>query len=109
MVLKNSLIFINELTEYVFDQIRKIYLSSTFYNRKISKTDHESLNYVPSLILLSSIVKIGQKKYKIEEFDLNNIWINNKIIKKDFIKIQNFYWLFSLDLKSSKKKCSEYY
>ena len=103
MVLKNSLIFINELTEYVFDQIRKIYLSSTFYNRKISKTDHESLNYVPSLILLSAIVKIGQKKYKIEEFDLNTIWTNNKIIKKDFIKIQNFYWLFSLDLKSSKK------
>jgi len=103
MVLKNSLIFLNELTDYVLNQLRKIYLSSSFYNKKISKTDNKTLDYSPSLVLLSSIIKIGSKKYKIEDFNLESIWIDKKINEKDFKKLQNFYWLFSLDLKSSKR------
>ena len=39
MILKNSLNFISEFFNYSSNQIRKIYLSSRIYNKKISRID----------------------------------------------------------------------
>ena len=82
--------------------INRIYQNSNLYNKKISKTYNNTFNYKPSPHLLSSIVKYQKKKYKIEDFSLESIWTNN-INSKDFEKLNNFFWFFSLDLKSSKK------
>ncbi|MDC0901701.1 heparinase II/III-family protein, partial [Candidatus Pelagibacter sp.] len=49
-----------------------------------------------------SIIKYQKKKYKIEDFSLESIW-QKDINSKDFEKLNNFFWFFSLDLKSSKK------
>ena len=57
MVLKNSLNLINEFFSYSFNQIRKIYLNSSFYNKKISKIDNAILEYKPSQSLLDCLVK----------------------------------------------------
>ena len=107
MILKNSLNYINELFEYLFYQIKKIYLGSSFYDKKISKIDNNSLNYIPSLILFGAVVKVLEKKYNIKEFNLKDIWKNDNLKSKDFNKLQNFYWLFSLNLKSSKKEVQD--
>ena len=107
MILKNSLNYINELFEYLFYQIKKIYLGSSFYDKKISKIDNNSLNYIPSLILFGAVVKVLEKKYNIREFNLKDIWKNDNLNSKDFNKLQNFYWLFSLNLKSSKKEVQD--
>lgn len=107
MILKNSLNYINELFEYLFYQIKKIYLGSSFYDKKISKIDNNSLNYIPSLILFGAVVKVLEKKYNIREFNLKDIWKNDNLKSKDFNKLQNFYWLFSLNLKSSKKEVQD--
>ena len=104
MFIKSSLIYLNELIEYTTIQIRKLYLSSSFYNKKISKTDEKTLNYIPSLVLLSAIIKIPEKKNKLENLYLEKIWTNKNLKNKDFKKIHNFFWLFSLDLKSPKKE-----
>jgi uncharacterized heparinase superfamily protein len=82
--------------------IKEIYQSSNFYDKKISKTKDIALGYKPSPYLLSSIVKYQKKKYKIEDFALKEIWQDN-IKNDDFEKLNNFFWFFSLDLKSSKK------
>jgi uncharacterized heparinase superfamily protein len=82
--------------------INKIYQNSNLYDKKISKTYNNTFNYKPSPHLLSSIVKYQKKKYKIEDFSLESIWTNN-INSKDYKKLNNFFWFFSLDLKSSKK------
>jgi len=82
--------------------INKIYQNSNLYDKKISKTYNNTFNYKPSPHLLSSIVKYQKKKYKIEDFSLESIWTNN-INSKDYEKLNNFFWFFSLDLKSSKK------
>jgi uncharacterized heparinase superfamily protein len=103
MVLKNSLNFINEFFFYLLNQIRKIYLNSTFYNKKISKIDHKNLEYKPSLNILSCLIKYDKKRKKIEDFYLNSIWSNSEIKEKDYKKLHSFFWLFALDLKSSKK------
>ena len=82
--------------------INRIYQNSNLYDKKISKNYNNTFNYKPSPHLLSSIVKYQKKKYKIENFSLESIWTNN-INSKDYEKLNNFFWFFSLDLKSSKK------
>ncbi len=103
MVIKNSLNFINEFFFYISNQIRKIYLNSNFYNNKISKIDNRILEYKPSLNILSCLVKYDKKRKKIDDFFLNSIWTDSSLKEKDYKKLHNFFWLFSLDLKSSKK------
>ena len=103
MILKNTLTFISGFFFYINTQIRKFYLSSKLYNNKISKIDHKTLEYKSSPNLLDCIIKYEGKKKKIEDFYLNSIWTNEKINKKDYKKLHSFFWLFSLDLKSSNK------
>ena len=103
MVIRNSLNFINEFFFYISNQIRKIYLNSNFYNNKISKIDNRILEYKPSLNILSCLVKYDKKRKKIDDFFLNSIWTDSSLKEKDYKKLHNFFWLFSLDLKSSKK------
>ena len=103
MILKNSLNFISKFLNYFSSQLRKIYLSSKIYNNKISKIDDKLLEYKPSPNLLDCLIKYEKKKNDIENFYLNSIWTNKEINEKDYKKLHNFFWLFTIDLKSSKK------
>ena len=103
MILKNSLNFISKFLNYFSSQLRKIYLSSKIYNNKISKIDDKLLEYKPSPNLLDCLIKYEKKKNDIENFYLNSIWTNKEINEKDYKKLHNFVWLFTIDLKSSKK------
>ena len=103
MILKSSFEFINEFFNYFLNQIRKFYLNSSIYNKKISKTNLQSFEYKPSPNLLDCLIKYEKKKNKIEDFYINSIWEDNKISLKDYRRLHSFFWLFSLDLKSSKK------
>ncbi len=97
------MVYINQFFFNIFDKIRELYLHSSLYDNKISKTFYRNLVYKPSPHLLSSLIKYQKKKFRIEDFALSEIWDNKEITKKNFRKLNNFYWLFSLDLKSSKK------
>ncbi len=103
MVLKNSFNFINEFFFYFVNQIRKFYLNSSFYNKKISKIDDRSLDYKPSPDLLDCLIKYEKKKNKIEDYYLNSVWTDNNLKENDYKKLHSFFWLFTIDLKSSKK------
>ena len=137
MLLKNSISLINEFFSLSLQQIRKIYLNSNIYNKKISINENNTLNYKPSLSILSCLIKYEKKKNKIEDIYISEIWekkinykpslsilsclikyekkknkIENfyiseiwekKINYKDLKKLHSFYWLFTIDLKSSKK------
>jgi len=102
MLLKNSISLINEFFSSAFHNIRKIYLNSNIYNKKISINENNTLDYKPSLSILSCLIKYEKKKNKIEDFNINSIWEKN-INYKDLRKLHSFYWLFTIDLKSSKK------
>ena len=102
MITKN---FAVNLSQYYLNlklSFKQFYQNSNFYDKKISKTKDITFDYKPSPYLLSSIVKYQKKKYKIEDFALETIWQNN-LNNKEFKKLNNFFWFFSLDLKSSKK------
>jgi len=102
MLNQKSLGLSNELFYRLRKVFKKIYQNSNFYEKKISKTYDNNFVYKPSPHLLSSIVKYQTKKYKIEDFTVESIW-KSKVSIKDFNKLNNFFWFFSLDLKSSKK------
>ena len=97
------MIYINRFFFNILKQIRKLYLYSNFYDKKISKIDNKEFIYKPSPHLLSSLIKYQKKKFKIDDFSLDEIWNNNNLNNKDYKTLNSFYWFFSLDLKSSKK------
>ncbi len=80
---------------------RQIYLRSFFYDKKISKVFKANLEYKPGPYFLNSILKIQTKKFNIDDFSLESIWDKKNINQKKIYKLNNFFWLFSLDLKSS--------
>ncbi len=103
MILKNSLNLISEFLNYTSSQVRKIYLRSKIYNKKISKIDNALIEYKPSPNLLDCLIKYEKKKNNIENYYLNSIWSKKEINERDYKKLHNFFWLFTIDLKSSKK------
>ena len=102
MILRNFLNFINQLLENIGNQIRSFYLNSSFYDKKISKIHYQELVYKPSPHLLSSLIKYQTKKINVNEISVESLW-ENENNNKNFKRLNNFYWFFSLDLKSSKK------
>ena len=105
MKLNNFTLIINQSLYQVLKKIRKIYLNSAIYDKRISSKNLKSLTYKPSLKILGSIAKYEKTKNKIEDFETDKIWEVNKLSYKDYKKLNNFFWLFSVDLKSSKKIC----
>ena len=97
------MIYINRFFLSISNHLRDFYLNSNFYDKKISKNKRENFIYKPSPHLLSSLIEYQKKKFKIDNFFVDKIWDNKEITKKNLRKLNNFYWLFSLDLKSSKK------
>ncbi len=100
---KNPLNFINQFLTKTNKHLRNIYLNSNYYNKKISKINYEHLFYKPSPHLLSSLIKYQTKKINLNDLKTENLWDNQSVDNKNFKKLNNFYWFFSLDLKSSKK------
>ena len=93
------MIYINQFFFGISNQIRKFYLNSNIYDRKISKIYSKDFIYKPSPHLLSSLIKYQKKKFRIEDFAFDNVWNNKSINDKEFKILNNFYWFFSLDLK----------
>tara|TARA_B100001057_G_scaffold179718_1_gene180446 strand:+ start:1339 stop:2949 length:1611 start_codon:yes stop_codon:yes gene_type:complete len=101
------MIYIDQFFFGISNQLRKLYLNSNIYDRKISKAYGKELIYKPSPHLLSSLIKYHNKKFRIEDFALENVWSNKKINDKEYKTLNNFYWFFSLDLKSSKQSSQD--
>ena len=102
MILKNSLNYINQFFFFIINKTRFFYLNSNIYNKKISKTNDNNLEYKPSPNLLDALIKYKKKKNKIEDYILSSIWESKNISKSDYKKLHSFFWLSTLDLKSSK-------
>tara|TARA_Y100000741_G_scaffold182065_1_gene138376 strand:- start:105 stop:1727 length:1623 start_codon:yes stop_codon:yes gene_type:complete len=102
MFFKNSLNYFSQFFFFISNQIRNFYLNSKLYNKKISKISNKNLEYKPSPSLLDCIIKNEKNKIKIEDLYLNSVWDKN-LSYEDYKKLHSFFWLFNLDLKSSKK------
>ena len=97
------MVYLSQFFFNILNQLRKFYLNSKIYDKKISKIDDKDLIYKPSPHLLLSLIKYHKKKFRIEDFSIDEIWDKKRLNYKEFKKLNSFYWFFSLDLKSSKK------
>ena len=93
MINKISLSILNEAFLKLKYNFNQIYQNSSFYEKKISKTFNNNFEYKPSPHLLSSIIKYQNKKYRIEDFEIESIW-QKKINSKDYQKLNNFFLVF---------------
>jgi len=107
MIFNNSLNFVNNLFIFFKKKTRSLYLNSNLYNKKITPSFVGPLEYQPSPSLLDSLVKYDKKKINIENYSLNKIWDKKNLKEKDYMNLNSFFWLFSLDLKSSKKNTQD--
>jgi len=103
MIFNNLLDLINDSYKFSKKKIHSLYLSSNIYNKKITSFVVGPLEYYPSPDLLDSLIKFDKKKINIKSYSLNKIWDNKNLKRKDYKNLNSFFWLFSLDLKSSKK------
>ena len=56
------MIYINRFFFSILNQVRKFYLNSNIYEKKISKIYSNEFVYKPSPYLLSSLIKYQKKK-----------------------------------------------
>ena len=103
MIFNNLINFINISFIFLAKKYRSIYLNSNIYNKKITSSISGSLEYQPSPSLLDCLIKYDKKRINIENYSLNEIWDNKNLKKNDYKNLNSFFWLFSLDLKSSKQ------
>ena len=103
MFFKNSSNYFGQFFFFISNYIKNFYLNSNIYNKKISKISNRNIEYKPSPSLLDCLIKYEKKKIKIEDLYLNSILSNKDLAEKDYKNLHSFFWLFSLDLKSSKK------
>ena len=96
MIFKNFFLFLSK-------KIRSVHLNSNIYDKKISSFNDSYLKYRPNPSLLDCLIKYNKKKINIENYSLGEIWIDQKMTQKDYDNLNSFFWLFSLDLKSSKR------
>ena len=101
MKLKNSINFFKYFKNIINLELRKFYLNTSYYDSKISKLDTKNLIYRPNLSTFDSIIKYDKEKINIENLNTNIIWKNYNINDRSYKKLHNFFWLFSVDLKSS--------
>ena len=104
MFIKSVFLNFGSILFQILQRIRNIYLNSPIYNKKISKIDDKVIIYKPSQSIFNCLIKFDKKKYNIEDFSLNSVWKSNADLNiKSFKKLHSFFWLFTLDLKSSQK------
>ena len=103
MIFNSLLNFIKNFFIFLKKEIHSLYLDSDIYNKKITPSVVGSLEYHPSPNLLDSLIKYNKKKINIENYSLDEVWDNKNLEKKDYKNLNSFFWLFSLDLRSSKK------
>ena len=77
MIFKNFFLFLKK-------KIRSLYLNSAIYDKKISSFNDSYLKYRPSPSLLDCLIKYNKKKINIENYSLNEIWIDQKMTEKNF-------------------------
>ena len=97
------MVYLSQFFFNILNKLKKFYLNLKIYDKKISKIDDKDLIYKPSPHLLLSLIKYHKKKFRIEDFSIDEIWDKKRLNYKEFKKLNSFYWFFSLDLKSSKK------
>ena len=79
METRYPIIIVEKFKFLLFSRIRDIYLSSSFYNKKISKIEEKNLTYKPNPNIVDCIIKFSKKAILAPNIKTKS---NEKIITK---------------------------
>jgi len=82
--------------------IKKIYFSTSYYNKSLASKTPRQFYFHPNPFLLSSITNYKKYSFKIGEIDPNVFWLNKKNAWKEK-ELHSFLWLNLIDRKNDGK------
>ena len=82
--------------------LKKIYFSTSYYNKSLQSTIPQQVYFNPNPFLLSILTPYKKNSFKISEVDPNIFWLQDK--KKYFEELHDFFWLNLIDRKIDRKK-----
>ena len=82
--------------------IKKIYFSTSYYNKSLISKIPQQFYFHPNPFLLSMITNYSENSFKISDIDTNFFWIKKKD-KKELKELHNFFWLNLIDRKNDGK------
>ena len=81
---------------------KKIYFSSSYYNKSLQSALPQQVYFNPNPFLLSILTSYKKNSFKISEVNPNIFWLQDK--KKYFEELHDFFWLHLIDRKIDRKK-----
>jgi len=82
--------------------IKKIYFSTSYYNKSLISKTPEQFYFHPNPFLLASITNYKKYSFKVSEVDPNLFWIKQKNIQEEK-ELNSFLWLNLIDRKNDGK------
>ncbi len=82
--------------------VKKIYFSTTFYNKSLISKSPQQFYFHPNPFSLSTITNYENYSFKISEIDPNVFWLKEKN-KEQMYRLHNFFWLNLIDRKNDGK------
>ena len=82
--------------------IKKIYFSTSYYNKSLVSKTPQQFYFHPNPFLLSSITNYKKYSFKIDEIDPNVFWLNKKNPWEEK-ELHSFLWLNLIDRKNDGK------
>ena len=82
--------------------IKKIYFSTSYYNKSLVSKTPQQFYFHPNPFLLSSITNYKKYSFKISEIDPNVFWLNKKNAWEEK-ELHGFLWLNLIDRKNDGK------
>ena len=86
--------------------IKKIYFSTSYYNKSLASKTPQQFYFHPNPFLLSSITNYKKYSFKISEIDPNIFWLDKKNAWEEK-ELHSFLWLNLIDRKNDGKSLQE--
>ena len=100
--LKSIYFYFLALQISVIKSLKKIYFTTSFYNKSLVSKTPQQFYFHPNPFLLSLISNFKKHSFKISEIDPNIFWVKQKSFQKEK-EIHTFLWLNLIDRKNDGK------
>ena len=100
--LKNAYFYFVAIQIIIIKFFKKIYFSSSYYNKSLKSKIPTQVYFNPNPFLLSLISPYSKKSFQFNKINANDFWVNNKNENEE--QQHNFLWMSLVDRKIDGKK-----
>ena len=100
--LKNAYFYFVAIQIIIIKFFKKIYFSSSYYNKSLKSKIPTQVYFNPNPFLLSLISPYSKKSFKFNKINPNDFWVDNKNENEE--QQHNFLWMSLVDRKIDGKK-----